>query len=70
MEQEQAKTRRGRKAAMVAAIAGGALGLYSLAAWSLAMFPGGWQLGLAALILLAVPPLAWWLSSGRGDGRG
>ncbi len=70
MEQEQAKARRGRRAALGAATAGGALGLYSLAAWSLAMFPGGWQLGLAALILLTVPPLAWWLLWGRGNGRG
>lgn len=46
---------------LVWAGAGLALGLYALIAWSLADFTGGWQIGIAALILLAAPPLLWWV---------
>lgn len=41
--------------------AGVGLGLYALIAWCLADYTGGWQMGLAALILLAAPPLIWWV---------
>ncbi|MCB2191203.1 MAG: hypothetical protein KQI62_06530 [Deltaproteobacteria bacterium] len=59
MEQE-----RGRKKSpwlLIWAGAGIALGVYALIAWSLADFTGGWQMGIAALILLAAPPLLWWV---------
>ncbi len=52
---------KGRLAALIWAGAGTGLGLYALAAWSLGDLPGGWQMGLAALILLAAPPLLWWI---------
>ena len=37
------------------------IGLYSLAVWSFSMFEGGWQMGLACLILLVAPGGLWWL---------
>ncbi|MBU4277327.1 MAG: hypothetical protein KKC30_11340 [Proteobacteria bacterium] len=46
---------------MVWAGVGMALGAYALVAWSLLDFTGGWQMGVAALILLAAPPLLWWV---------
>jgi len=55
---------------MIAVILGAALGVYSLVAWSTAMFTGGRQIGLAALILLTAPPLLWWLATARQDKRG
>ena len=41
--------------------AGIGLGAYALIAWSLVDYTGGWQMGIAALILLAAPPLLWWM---------
>ncbi|MCB2227291.1 MAG: hypothetical protein KQH53_11495 [Desulfarculaceae bacterium] len=70
MDKEQTQAKQGSKAALIAVIAGGILGLYALIAWSTAMFPGGWQMGLAALILLTAPPLIWWLAASRGGRRG
>lgn len=63
MDAGQSKKGRGWALAWVGA--GASLGVYALIAWSLAEFSGGWQMGLAALILLAAPPLAWWLLTRR-----
>ncbi len=63
------KTRSGR-AVVAAMILGAALGVYSLIAWGTAMFTGGWQIGLAGLILLTAPPLLWWLATVRQSKRG
>ena len=55
---------RGKKKtawAMAWAGAGIALGVYALIAWSLVDYTGGRQMGVAALILLAAPPLLWWV---------
>lgn len=38
---------------MLALLAG--LGLYSLLTWGFFMFEGGWQIGLACLVLLMAP---------------
>ena len=49
-------------------------GLYSLAVWSFFMFEGGWQMGLACLILLMAPAGLLWLlvpkRAARGLGKG
>ena len=50
---------------LIAVGLGLALGLYALIAWSTAVFPGGWQMGLAALVLLTAPGLVWWSWSRR-----
>ncbi|MBU4566331.1 MAG: hypothetical protein KKE29_16540 [Proteobacteria bacterium] len=59
MDAERGKKKR--TWALVWAGAGIALGLYALVAWSLVDYTGGWQMGVAALILLAAPPLLWWV---------
>lgn len=49
-------------------------GFYSLVVWSFFMFEGGWQMGLACLILLLAPAGLLWLlvtkRGTRGPGRG
>lgn len=55
------RSKKRRAWALVWVGAGLSLGVYALAAWCLADYTGGWQMGLAALILLAAPPLVWWM---------